>query len=127
MAGQVDRARQRVEQIRREGKFVDHENQPRQESAKEPARRALDDEDLRKGDVVSTESGFLRFEGILPDNRRVFSPVDPGLAHGNEGARGARPSRPFGSLLACVAASRRRERVASERHPGGGTAAGVSP
>ena len=79
---QVDRARQRVEQIRREGKFVVQENQPGQESAKELARRALDDEDLRKGDVVSTESGFLRFEGILPDNRRVFSPVDPGLGLG---------------------------------------------
>jgi hypothetical protein len=31
----VDRARQRVEQIRRGGKFVDQESQPRQESAKE--------------------------------------------------------------------------------------------
>jgi hypothetical protein len=76
---QVDRARQRVEQIRREGKFVDQEDQSRQEIDREIAKRALDDEALRPGDVVSTESGFVRFEGLTPDNKRIFVPVDTGL------------------------------------------------
>jgi hypothetical protein len=79
---QVERARQRVEQIRREGTFVDQENQSPQVIAKETARRALNDEDLLPGDVVSTENGFLRFDGVSPDDKRIFSPVDPASNHG---------------------------------------------
>ena len=44
---QVDRARQRVEQIRREGKFVDQDEPSPQEIDREIAKRALDDDDLR--------------------------------------------------------------------------------
>jgi hypothetical protein len=83
---QVDRARQRVEQIRREGKFVDQEEPSPQEIDREIAKRALDDEDLRPGDVVSTASGFVRFEGLSPDNKRVFIPVDAGLNRRNGSA-----------------------------------------
>ena len=59
---QVDRARQRVDQIRREGSFVDEETQSPQQAAREMLTRSLDDEDLRPGDIISTEHGFLRFE-----------------------------------------------------------------
>lgn len=83
---QVDRARQRVEQIRRDGKFVDQEDQSPQEIDREIAKRALDDEDLRPGDVVSTASGFVRFEGLSPDNKRIFVPVDAGLNRRNGSA-----------------------------------------
>ena len=79
---QVERARQRVEQIRREGTFVDQETQSAQEAAKATARRALNDEELRPGDVVSTENGFLRFDGLAADDKRIFSPVAPQLNHG---------------------------------------------
>jgi hypothetical protein len=79
---QVERARQRVEQIRREGTFVDQEAESEQENAKETSRRALDDEALRAGDIVSTENGFVRFDGLAPDDKRVFSPVAPRLDHG---------------------------------------------
>jgi hypothetical protein len=79
---QVERARQRVEQLRREGAFVDQENESAEDAAKETARRTLEDEELRAGDVVSTEKGFLRFDGLSPDEKRIFSPVDPQLNHG---------------------------------------------
>jgi phytoene/squalene synthetase len=78
---QVDRARQRVEQIRREGKFVEQEEQSQQEAARQMLARGLDDEDLRPGDIVSTENGFLRFEGISADNKRIFVQTVPGLKH----------------------------------------------
>lgn len=80
---QVDRARQRVEQIRREGKFVDQEDPSPQQIDREIAKRALDDEDLRPGDVVSTANGFVRFEGLSPDNKRIFAPVDKALDRRN--------------------------------------------
>jgi hypothetical protein len=80
---QVDRARQRVEQIRREGKFVDQEEQSPQEIDREIAKRALEDDDLRPGDVVSTANGFVRFEGLTPDNKRIFVPVDAGMNRKN--------------------------------------------
>jgi hypothetical protein len=83
---QVDRARQRVEQIRREGKFVDQDEPSPQEIDREIAKRALDDDDLRPGDVVSTASGFVRFEGLTPDNKRIFVPVDAGLNRRNGSA-----------------------------------------
>jgi phytoene/squalene synthetase len=78
---QVDRARQRVEQIRREGKFVEKKEQSQQESARQMLARGLDDEDLRPGDIVSTENGFLRFEGISADNKRIFVRTVPGLKY----------------------------------------------
>ena len=78
---QVDRARQRVEQIRREGRFVDEEKQSPQEAAREMLTRSLDDEDLRPGDIISTEDGFLRFEGVSSDNKRIFVKIDAGLNH----------------------------------------------
>jgi hypothetical protein len=78
---QVDRARQRVEQIRREGRFVDEEKQSPQQAAREMLTRSLDDEDLRPGDIVSTEDGFLRFEGVSSDNKRIFVKIDAGLSH----------------------------------------------
>jgi phytoene/squalene synthetase len=78
---QVDRARQRVEQIRREGRFVDEEKQSPQEAAREMLTRSLDDEDLRPGDIISTEDGFLRFEGVSSDNKRIFVKIEAGLNH----------------------------------------------
>lgn len=75
---QVERSRQRVEQIRREGKFVDEgpsSEAVAREIDREIARRALDDEDLRPGDLVSTDRGLLRFEGVTPDNKRIFTAV----------------------------------------------------
>lgn len=78
---QVDRARQRVEQIRREGRFVDDEKQSAQEAAREMLARSLDDEALRPGDIVSTADGFLRFEGVSSDNKRIFVKIDAGLNH----------------------------------------------
>ena len=74
---QVERARQKVEQIRREGTFVDQESEPPEETDKEIARRALRDDDLRAGDVVSTENGFVRFEGTTADEKRIFTPIAP--------------------------------------------------
>jgi phytoene/squalene synthetase len=78
---QVDRARQRVEQIRREGRFVDDEKQSPQQAAREMLTRSLDDEDLRPGDIISTERGFLRFEGVSSDNKRIFVKIDAGFNH----------------------------------------------
>jgi hypothetical protein len=78
---QVNRARQRVEQIRREGRFVEQEQQSPQEASRELLTRVLEDEDLRPGDIVSTESGFLRFEGISSDNKRIFVKIEAGLNH----------------------------------------------
>jgi hypothetical protein len=75
---QVERSRQRVEQIRREGKFVDKGPSPEavtREIDSEISRRALDDEDLRPGDLVSTNRGLLRFEGVTRDNSRIFTAV----------------------------------------------------
>jgi hypothetical protein len=72
----VDRARDRVEQIRKGGSFVYEDREVLREAIKERTNRALDDEDLRPGDFISTGGGFLRFEGISPDGKRVFSPVD---------------------------------------------------
>jgi hypothetical protein len=78
---EVDRARQRVDKIRKEGSFVDDERETVAEAIKERTRRALADEDLRPGDLVSTEGGFVRFEGISPDSKRIFTPVDPQPRH----------------------------------------------
>jgi hypothetical protein len=74
---QVDRSRQRVDQIRREGTFIYQEQETSQEEIREQINRALDDDGLRPGDVVSTNDGFLRFEGTSPDNKRIFSPLKP--------------------------------------------------
>jgi hypothetical protein len=55
----VDRARQRVEKLRKEGSFVPDEQESFSEAIKERTIRALDDEDLRPGDLVSTKAVFF--------------------------------------------------------------------
>jgi hypothetical protein len=74
----VQKARERVEQLRREGKLAIRRENPLKANDRENARRAMTDEQLRPGDVVATESGFVRFEGMSPDNERVFVPIGPG-------------------------------------------------
>jgi hypothetical protein len=47
---------------------VEQKEQFQQEAARQMLARGLDDEDLRPGDIVSTENG----EGISADNKRIF-------------------------------------------------------
>ncbi len=60
----VRASRERADIMRRERKgFVSHGPTP-QEIAKEASRRALEDDSLLPGDIVSTSSGMYQFRGV---------------------------------------------------------------
>jgi hypothetical protein len=66
---QIKAARERSAIVRRERRFVVPQLPTSDELAEEASRRVLEDDSLRPGDVVSTNRGLFRFQG-LPDRER---------------------------------------------------------
>jgi hypothetical protein len=74
----VEAARQRIERMRREGKSFVPAGASADEEVEDMSRRALEDESLRAGDVISTSRGLFRYKGSSGNRRRPddFVPVD---------------------------------------------------
>jgi hypothetical protein len=66
---QIKAARERSEIVRRERRFFVPPPPTAEDLAEEASRRALEDDSLRPGDVVSTNRGLYRFQGS-PDRER---------------------------------------------------------
>lgn len=66
---QIRASRERSEIARRERRFFVPPPPTAEELAEEASRRALEDDSLRPGDVVSTNRGLFRFQGT-PDGER---------------------------------------------------------
>src|SRR3954468_24841157 len=66
---QVRTARERSETIRRQRRHSIPQLPTPEELAEEASRRALEDNSLRPGDVISTNRGLFRFQG-LPERER---------------------------------------------------------
>ena len=60
---QIKSARERVETIRRERKIFIAPPLTQPDLDQEASRRALEDDSLQRGDIVSTNRGMFRFEG----------------------------------------------------------------
>jgi len=65
----VEAARRRAEQQRREGVSLVAPQASETEIEDEMSRRAIEDESLQPGDIVSTNRGFFKFKGGPPENR----------------------------------------------------------
>lgn len=74
----VEEARRRVDQMRREGRSFAPPTQPAEDASKEMLQKILEDDSLRAGDIVSTERGLLVFKGRSSGEpgRIDFAPVD---------------------------------------------------
>ena len=66
----VEAARQRLDLMRREGRSFIPEPPTPDEIAEEASKQVLGDDSLRRGDIVSTNRGLFRFQG-LPDKERT--------------------------------------------------------
>jgi len=66
---QITSARQRAEEARRQRRSFVPRQPSAEEIAEEASRRAFKDDSLRPGDVISTNRGFFRFQG-LPEGER---------------------------------------------------------
>jgi hypothetical protein len=64
----VKAAREQADMMRRERKSIAQPPTP-DEMAEEASKRALEDDSLRPGDIISTDRGLFRFEGS-PDRER---------------------------------------------------------
>jgi hypothetical protein len=69
----VEASRQRLELMRREGRSFIPAAPTSDEIAEEASKQVLEDDSLRRGDIVSTNRGLFRFNGS-PDKER--SPDD---------------------------------------------------
>ena len=67
---QIRADRERSQLIRRERRFLVPQPPTPEELAEEASRRVLEDDDLRPGDVVSTNRGLFRYQGV-PDRQRT--------------------------------------------------------
>jgi hypothetical protein len=67
---QIKTARERSEIVRRERRFFVQQPPTSEELADEASRRALEDNSLRPGDIVSTNRGLFRFQGPSDRERR---------------------------------------------------------
>ena len=66
----IKNSRDRSEMIRRERRYLIPPPPTPEELAAEASRRALEDDSLRPGDVVSTNKGLFRYQGSLDRERR---------------------------------------------------------
>jgi hypothetical protein len=67
---QIKAAREQLETMRRERKSLAPSMPTPEEVAEEASRRALEDESLMPGDVVSTSQGLFQFRGSRHGERR---------------------------------------------------------
>jgi hypothetical protein len=66
----IKNSRERSEIIRRERRYLIPQPPTPEELAEAASRRALEDDSLRPGDVVSTNKGLFRYQGSLDRERR---------------------------------------------------------
>jgi hypothetical protein len=76
----VEAARLRVEERRRQGRSFAAPVPSDEEVGRETFQRILEDDSLRAGDIVATSRGLLMFKGQSSDERSLsdFAPVAPG-------------------------------------------------
>ena len=78
--GEIQASRHRIDRMRREGRSLEPSPPTDEEVAREASQRALEDDSLRYGDIVSTDRGLMVFKGRSlgtpsPDD---FVPLTPG-------------------------------------------------
>lgn len=75
-----EEARRRIDQMRREGRSFAPPPQSVEEAAREASQRALEDDSLRAGDIVSTDRGLLVFKGRSSGEPGLndFAPLNSG-------------------------------------------------
>jgi hypothetical protein len=78
----VEEARRRIDDMRRQGRSFAPPPQSSEELAGEAFQRVLEDESLRPGDIVATDRGLLVFKGRSSDEPGLndFAPIDLGAA-----------------------------------------------
>lgn len=78
----IEAARRRVEERRREGRSFAPPVHSDAEAAHETFQRILEDDSLRAGDIVATSRGLLMFKGQSSNERSLndFAPVAWGAA-----------------------------------------------
>ena len=76
----IEAARRRIEERRREGRSFAPPVPSDEEVARETFQRVLEDDSLRAGDIVATSRGLLMFKGQSSNERSLndFAPVAPG-------------------------------------------------
>ena len=74
----VEAARRRVDQMRREGRSFAPPAQSAADASSELFQKFLDDDSLRPGDIVSTDRGLLIFKGRSSSEPGLndFAPID---------------------------------------------------
>jgi hypothetical protein len=77
---EIDEARRRIEEMRRQGLSLAPPPPSEEELAREALQRILEDESLRPGDIVSTDRGLLVFKGRSSGepSLRDFAPINQG-------------------------------------------------
>jgi len=78
----IEAARRRIEERRREGRSFARSEPSDAEAAGEAFQRILEDDSLRVGDIVATSRGLLMFKGQSSHERSLndFAPVAWGAA-----------------------------------------------
>lgn len=73
----IEAARGRIEERRREGRSFARPEPSDAEAAREAFQRILEDDSLRVGDIVATSRGLLMFKGQSSNERSLndFAPV----------------------------------------------------
>ena len=76
---EVDAARRRLDQMRREHRSLLPPTKSPAEKDADTARRAFEDDSLQAGDIVSTGQGLFQFKGgsSAPHSRDDFVPLGP--------------------------------------------------
>lgn len=74
----VEEARRRIDQMRREGRSFSPPAQSAADARREMSQRVLEDDSLRPGDIVSTDQGLLIFKGRSSSEPGLndFAPID---------------------------------------------------
>src|SRR4051812_6847868 len=74
----VEEARRRIDQMRREGRSFAPPTESAADASKEMFQRVLEDDSLRPGDIVSTDRGLLIFKGRSSGEPgpNDFAPID---------------------------------------------------
>lgn len=74
----VEDARRRIDQMRREGRSFAPPAQTAADASREMFQKFLEDDSLRPGDIVSTDRGLLIFKGRSSGERGPddFAPID---------------------------------------------------
>lgn len=78
----IEAARRRIEERRREGRSFAEPAPSSVDAAREAFQRILEDDSLRAGDIVATSRGLMMFKGQSSNERSLndFAPVALGAA-----------------------------------------------